>query len=138
MKLFNGYVKDSKDALKIVEASVTGKFDLITQRLTQQERESIKVGDCYVWEQSLKMQRWTDGMRWSTSRYYKNFFTYYQISSDKREEMILMKRTFSIHTRDNRRFQLVNYLYKNKSLNKLLSTPSQSNLNTIKIPLHYY
>ncbi|KAI9299111.1 hypothetical protein K502DRAFT_277572, partial [Neoconidiobolus thromboides FSU 785] len=72
-------VQDSKDALMVIEASKLGHLSLVKRRLDRNNKSLVKPGVCFVWEESSSnISRWTDGRSWSKSRYYKNFFTYYE------------------------------------------------------------
>ncbi|KAI9299106.1 hypothetical protein K502DRAFT_283651, partial [Neoconidiobolus thromboides FSU 785] len=139
---FHGYIEDYKDALIIIEASRLGYLSLIKRRLDSNEKKLINSGACFVWEESSSsMCRWTDGKSWSKSRYYKGFFSYYERTNKNKnnnEYSNLIKRTYTIQGIDDRKFQLVNYVYNDKSKHCDLLRPRNSSLKQLDIPEHYY
>ncbi|KAJ6555229.1 Gti1/Pac2 family-domain-containing protein, partial [Mycena sp. CBHHK59/15] len=59
------------DVLFVLEAVRRGILPLITLRLSASERDQLRSGNVFVWEESQDdggLVRWTDGRRWSQSR----------------------------------------------------------------------
>lgn len=77
MVTYNGQVPTLDDAIILFEACRLGLLPRVQQRLTPNQRKSIKSGSVFVWdEQEAGMQRWTDGRSWSTSRVLNNSLLY--------------------------------------------------------------
>ncbi|KDN49755.1 hypothetical protein RSAG8_01820, partial [Rhizoctonia solani AG-8 WAC10335] len=81
----------------------------VEQRLNVDERESLTTGDVYVWEErdlfsdtGESIERWTDGIKWGSSRVRNEFLFYYERDHNPREpqatqEGRLIKQTFSVY-----------------------------------------
>ncbi|KZT34643.1 hypothetical protein SISSUDRAFT_973884, partial [Sistotremastrum suecicum HHB10207 ss-3] len=72
-------IRNVQDAAIIFEAVRLGILPLIQRRLSAAERDLLKSGDVFVWEEAdhkKGLERWTDGRRWSQSRM-RNEFLYY-------------------------------------------------------------
>ncbi|KAJ6494257.1 Gti1/Pac2 family-domain-containing protein [Mycena sanguinolenta] len=65
------HIRNVNDVLVILEAVRRGILPLITHRLSGSEREELRSGNVFVWEESVEnggLVRWTDGRRWSQSK----------------------------------------------------------------------
>ncbi|KAJ7207338.1 Gti1/Pac2 family-domain-containing protein [Mycena haematopus] len=65
------HIRNTSDALVVLEAVRRGILPLITLRLSGSEREELRSGNVFVWEESMDnrgLVRWTDGRRWSQSK----------------------------------------------------------------------
>ncbi|KAI9293857.1 hypothetical protein K502DRAFT_275667, partial [Neoconidiobolus thromboides FSU 785] len=139
MESYFGYIKNISDALKLIEATRLGLIPLIQRRLTSEERLSIRSGSIFVFNASNPgLKRWTDGMRWSASRFNGHFLTYTQKNA-KYINNELIKKAITIVTRDDKRFGLISY-YTNADIdNNNLKNPSKDTyLNNIILPKNYY
>ncbi|KAJ7358582.1 Gti1/Pac2 family-domain-containing protein, partial [Mycena albidolilacea] len=64
-------IRNVNDALVVLEAVRIGILPLITLRLSGSERDELRSGNVFVWEESTEnggLVRWTDGRRWSQSK----------------------------------------------------------------------
>jgi len=60
-------VRDAHDAQIVLEAVRREILPIIRRRLLSNEREDLKSGHIYVWEEAQDeggLLRWTDGRRW--------------------------------------------------------------------------
>jgi hypothetical protein len=65
--LYNIDIRDAQDAHTVLEAVRRNILPLIKRRLLASEREDLKSGHVYVWEEAQDeggLLRWTDGRRW--------------------------------------------------------------------------
>jgi Gti1/Pac2 family transcription factor len=72
------YVRNVHDAQVILHAVALNRLQMIPRRLDDDERQALKPGDIYVWEERSSdpmdvqapdaMQRWTDGRHWGPSK----------------------------------------------------------------------
>ena len=77
METYNGHVRTPADAIILFEACRLGLLPRVQRRLSEKERQSIKSGSVFVWdEREAGMRRWTDGKSWSASRVSGSFLTY--------------------------------------------------------------
>ncbi|KAG5637076.1 hypothetical protein H0H81_005846 [Sphagnurus paluster] len=61
------HVRDAHDAHIVLEAVRLGVLPIIKRRLLTSERDELKSGHVYVWEEAQDeggLLRWTDGRRW--------------------------------------------------------------------------
>jgi hypothetical protein len=80
METYYGHVRTTADAIKIFEACRLGYLLRVRRRLSEKERQSIKSGSVFVWdEQEAGMRRWTDGKSWSASKVSGSFLTYQEM-----------------------------------------------------------
>jgi hypothetical protein len=59
-------IRNVQDAMVIFEAVRRGVLPLVERRLTAAEREALRSGNVFVWEEGEHKQgleRWTDGRR---------------------------------------------------------------------------
>ncbi|KAL6299817.1 Gti1/Pac2 family-domain-containing protein [Sparassis latifolia] len=74
------HLRDARDAHIVFEAVRLNVLPLITRRLTANERDQLKSGNVFVWEEAEHKQggleRWTDGRRWSQSRMRGDYLFY--------------------------------------------------------------
>jgi Gti1/Pac2 family transcription factor len=77
MQTYSGHVRTPTDAIILFEACRIGLLPRVQRRLSEKERQSIKSGSVFVWdEREAGMRRWTDGKSWSASRVSGSFLTY--------------------------------------------------------------
>ncbi|KAJ7841636.1 Gti1/Pac2 family-domain-containing protein [Mycena leptocephala] len=73
------YVRNASDVLVVLEAVRRGILPLITLRLSGSERDQLRSGNVFVWEEFTEnsgLVRWTDGQRWSQSKVYAECLFY--------------------------------------------------------------
>ncbi|KAJ3567131.1 hypothetical protein NPX13_g6878 [Xylaria arbuscula] len=79
-----GSVKSPGDAIKLFEACRLGLLPRIQRRLSEKERQDIKSGSVFVWdEKEAGMRRWTDGKSWSASRVVGSFLQYREMEGKR-------------------------------------------------------
>ncbi|CAP72744.1 uncharacterized protein PODANS_2_1730, partial [Podospora anserina S mat+] len=62
-----------------------GLLPRVQRRLSEKERQQIRSGSVYVWdEREAGMRRWTDGKSWSASRVSGSFLTYREMEGKRR------------------------------------------------------
>ena len=84
METYVGYVRTPADAIKLFEACRLGLLPRVQRRLSEKERQSIKSGSVFVWdEREAGMRRWTDGKSWSASRVSGSFLTYREMEGKR-------------------------------------------------------
>ncbi|KAI1001803.1 hypothetical protein K3495_g6401 [Podosphaera aphanis] len=84
METYRGYVRTPADAIKLFEACRLGVLPRVQRRLSEKERQSIKSGSVFVWdEREAGMRRWTDGKSWSASRVSGSFLTYREMEGKR-------------------------------------------------------
>ncbi|KAK4613810.1 cAMP-independent regulatory protein pac2 [Fulvia fulva] len=155
METYNGHVRTPADAIILFEACRIGLLPRVQRRLSEKERQSIKSGSVFVWdEREAGMRRWTDGKSWSASRVSGSFLTYREMegkrgggsSFDKsanRDGMPqdgdsdggpdgyrykpdgLMKQSFSITTNQGQHLHLISYFSRSATTAQGLIQPSQ-------------
>ena len=77
METYHGHVRSPADAIILFEACRMGLLPRVQRRLSEKERQSIRSGSVFVWdEREAGMRRWTDGKSWSASRVSGSFLTY--------------------------------------------------------------
>ncbi|TLD34970.1 cAMP-independent regulatory protein pac2 [Venturia nashicola] len=77
METYQGKVQTPQDAIILFEACRLGLTPRVQRRLSEKERQQIKSGSVFVWdEREAGMRRWTDGKSWSASRVSGSFLTY--------------------------------------------------------------
>ncbi|KAJ1958186.1 Gluconate transport-inducing protein [Dipsacomyces acuminosporus] len=82
METYQGYIESTDDALLIFEACRLGMLQRVTRRLSDEERQGIKSGSVFVWDEGESgIRRWTDGKRWSPSRVNGCFLMYTELES---------------------------------------------------------
>ncbi|KAG8937044.1 hypothetical protein FRC03_004109 [Tulasnella sp. 419] len=82
----NVRIRSTADAHIIFHAVATGVLPIITRRLDTEERQELRSGNCYVWEErgsdseatGMGIERWTDGQSWGPSRVREDFLFYAQ------------------------------------------------------------
>ncbi|KAL4078089.1 Gti1/Pac2 family-domain-containing protein [Scleroderma citrinum] len=83
------HVRDAKDAHVVLEAVRLNMLPLIKRRLNACEREQLKSGNVFVWEEAENeggLLRWTDGRRWSQSRMRGDYLFYEEKMETTQEE----------------------------------------------------
>lgn len=83
MPTYNGQIINNLDAVILLKAVQADKLKVYRRRLTSSERNSIKTGDVFIWEECQGMQRWTDGKRWGPSRVQGGFLWYKEIEVEE-------------------------------------------------------
>ncbi|MCJ1273986.1 hypothetical protein MMC21_001779 [Puttea exsequens] len=84
METYNGHVRTPADAIILFEACRLGLLPRVQRRLSEKERQSIKSGSVFVWdEREAGMRRWTDGKSWSASRVSGSFLTYREMEGKR-------------------------------------------------------
>ncbi|KNZ76033.1 cAMP-independent regulatory protein pac2 [Termitomyces sp. J132] len=86
--LTNVRIRSVQDAHRIFYAVQKGRLERIRRRLDVDERNALRSGCIYVWEQrgshavdvmGLGIERFTEGKKWTASRVRDEFLFYYQI-----------------------------------------------------------
>ncbi|KAG9788270.1 cAMP-independent regulatory protein pac2 [Exophiala dermatitidis] len=84
METYNGHVRTPADAIILFEACRLGILPRVQRRLSEKERQSIRSGSVFVWdEREAGMRRWTDGKSWSASRVSGSFLTYREMEGKR-------------------------------------------------------
>ncbi len=84
METYNGLVRTPTDAIILFEACRMGLLPRVQRRLSEKERQSIRSGSVFVWdEREAGMRRWTDGKSWSASRVSGSFLTYREMEGKR-------------------------------------------------------
>ncbi|KAK9441740.1 cAMP-independent regulatory protein pac2 [Metarhizium brunneum] len=84
METYHGFVRTPGDAIKLFEACRLGLLPRVQRRLSEKERQSIRSGSVFVWdEREAGMRRWTDGKSWSASRVSGSFLTYREMEGKR-------------------------------------------------------
>ncbi|KAG6036031.1 hypothetical protein E4U41_005835 [Claviceps citrina] len=84
METYHGCVRTPADAIKLFEACRLGLLPRVQRRLSEKERQSIRSGSVFVWdEREAGMRRWTDGKSWSASRVSGSFLTYREMEGKR-------------------------------------------------------
>ncbi|QIW95980.1 hypothetical protein AMS68_001498 [Peltaster fructicola] len=84
METYTGHVRTPGDAIILFEACRIGLLPRVQRRLSEKERQSIKSGSVFVWdEREAGMRRWTDGKSWSASRVSGSFLTYREMEGKR-------------------------------------------------------
>lgn len=84
METYNGHVRTPADAIVLFEACRIGQLPRVQRRLSEKERQQIKSGSVFVWdEREAGMRRWTDGKSWSASRVSGSFLTYREMEGKR-------------------------------------------------------
>ncbi|KOS17759.1 cAMP-independent regulatory protein pac2 [Escovopsis weberi] len=84
METYHGVVRTPTDAIKLFEACRLGLLPRVQRRLSEKERQSIRSGSVFVWdEREAGMRRWTDGKSWSASRVSGSFLTYREMEGKR-------------------------------------------------------
>ncbi|ORX88450.1 hypothetical protein K493DRAFT_385184 [Basidiobolus meristosporus CBS 931.73] len=89
METYYGYVDSVQDALLVLEACRLGLLHRVQRRLSEKERQRIRSGSIFVWEEEESgMRRWTDGRTWSPSRVHGSFLTYRELEGKRKAAKI--------------------------------------------------
>ncbi|KAA1109071.1 hypothetical protein PGT21_032587 [Puccinia graminis f. sp. tritici] len=81
---YEGYIGSTHDALIIFSGCYLGEFPMVSRRLHERERRSIRSGSVYVFDETKAgIKRWTDGRVWSPSRILNNFLVYREIDQKR-------------------------------------------------------
>ncbi|KAJ7727986.1 Gti1/Pac2 family-domain-containing protein [Mycena maculata] len=82
-------IRNADDVLVVLEAVRLGILPLIKLRLSASEREELRSGNVFVWEESHEeggLLRWTDGRRWSQSKVFAECLLYEEKADETEEE----------------------------------------------------
>ncbi|KAJ2725590.1 Gluconate transport-inducing protein, partial [Coemansia sp. Benny D115] len=83
---YHGLIDTAHDALLIFEACNNGFLPRVQRRFSERERQTIRSGAVYVWdEEETGMRRWTDGRTWSPSRVHGCFLIYYELEGRRHQ-----------------------------------------------------
>ncbi|KAJ2889099.1 Gluconate transport-inducing protein [Coemansia asiatica] len=83
---YHGFIDTAHDALLIFEACNSGFLPRVQRRFSDRERQTIRSGAVYVWdEEETSMRRWTDGRTWSPSRVHGCFLIYYELEGRRHQ-----------------------------------------------------
>lgn len=151
METYHGHVRTPADAIILFEACRIGLLPRVQRRLSEKERQSIKSGSVFVWdEREAGMRRWTDGKSWSASRVAGSFLTYREMEGkrgggfDKGQNRDsahdpdsdggpdgyrykadgLLKQSFSITTNNGQHLHLISYFSRSSAAAQNLVQPS--------------
>ncbi|PPR04895.1 hypothetical protein CVT26_012716 [Gymnopilus dilepis] len=83
------HIRDVHDAHVVLEAVRLNILPLLKRRLLASERDELKSGHVYVWEEAQDdggLLRWTDGRRWSQSRMRGDYLFYEEKIETTQEE----------------------------------------------------
>lgn len=84
METYHGHIRTPQDAIILFEACRLGLLPRVQRRLSEKERQSIRSGSVFVWdEREAGMRRWTDGKSWSASRVSGSFLTYREMEGKR-------------------------------------------------------
>lgn len=76
METYYGHVRTPADASILFEACCIGLLPRAQRRLSKKERQTIRSGSTFVWdERETGIRRWTDDRSWSASRISGGFLT---------------------------------------------------------------
>ncbi|CAE7150883.1 unnamed protein product [Rhizoctonia solani] len=145
-------VNSVHSALVIFYAVSLKRLPKVEQRLNVDERESLTTGDVYVWEErdllsdtGESIERWTDGIKWGSSRVRNEFLFYYERDHNPKEpqsvqEGRLIKQTFSVYFHPPgdprnrpRKWHMVAY-YSQATVDGLLKVENISELAALQVP----
>lgn len=130
METYYGYIRTCADAILIFQACQNGLLPRLQGRLSERERQSIRSGSVFVWDEDEGgMRRWTDGRSWSSSRVNGRFLAYremekqaHQTHSPQDEDRNfhfkingLIKQSFSITVTTGQRLHLISYHSQNST-----------------------
>ncbi|KAI8321604.1 hypothetical protein GQ54DRAFT_261553, partial [Martensiomyces pterosporus] len=143
---YHGFIDTAHDALLIFEASNQGYLPRVQRRFSDRERQTIRSGAVYVWdEEETGMRRWTDGRTWSPSRVHGCFLIYYELEGRRHQfassspfhmsydscppnimqkEQGLIKKALSLCMSNKRRLHLVCYYSREDVENGCLISPT--------------
>ncbi|KAK9760580.1 Gluconate transport-inducing protein [Basidiobolus ranarum] len=162
METYYGVIESIQDALLIFEACRLGYLRRVQRRLSDKERQSLRSGSVYVWEEEeAGMRRWTDGRTWSPSRVHGSFLTYSELEGKRKSVKLtdsppassmsgtvsdfeaeygcLIKQSLSCTTADQRKLHLVAYYRKSQLSTDNPPSPSKdSSFAQIVIPKGLY
>ncbi|KXN74226.1 hypothetical protein CONCODRAFT_76965 [Conidiobolus coronatus NRRL 28638] len=152
MESYYGYVGSSSDVLILFRAVELGLVQTVKRRLDSMERNLIRSGSIYIWEEvEANIRRWTDYIPWSSSRDDGLFLNYFELEagllhpsasvSNQAKKQIkqggLIKRTFSSMTIHGKKYHLVNYYYKS-DISKLTRPSEDNQFFELILPKNYF
>ena len=102
MKNITGYINNYEEAVLLIHAIRLGSLPLVTQRLTNEEREQIESGSIFCFIENVDgMKRWTDGRIWSPSKICGEFLVYQEVPKHLSKNSIKKRKTSSENLLDN-------------------------------------
>lgn len=162
METYKGHVRTPNDAIILFEACRVGLLPRVQRRLSEKERQSIRSGSVFVWdEREAGMRRWTDGKSWSASRVSGSFLTYREMEGKRGGGSLdkganrdgigggeadqdsgpdgyrykpdgLMKQSFSITTSSGQHLHLISYFSRSQASNDLPQPSNDAQLRHIR------
>ncbi|ORX76439.1 hypothetical protein K493DRAFT_403974 [Basidiobolus meristosporus CBS 931.73] len=91
METYFGYIESVHDALLVIESCRLGYLHRVQRRLSEKERQSVRSGSVFVWEEEESgMRRWTDGRAWSPSRVLGSFLIYRELENKRKHNKTLL------------------------------------------------
>lgn len=124
IETYYGHVRTCSDAILIIQACEDGALPRLQNRLSERERQSIRSGSVFVWDEDEGgMRRWTDGRSWSSSRVNGRFLAYREMEKEPHQPDRLqnedhslrfkadglIKQSFGITATTGRRLHLISY-----------------------------
>ncbi|KAI5171773.1 Gti1/Pac2 family transcription factor [Nematocida sp. LUAm3] len=77
-----GTLRTEEEALKIIDMCRIDMLPRVTSRLTEAERDKIRPGGIYVYEEEeSEIARWTDRKLWSSSKIFGRYLIYYELET---------------------------------------------------------
>lgn len=102
MKNITGYINNYEEAILLIHAIRLGAMPLVTQRLSNEEREQIESGSIFCFIENVDgMKRWTDGRIWSPSKICGEFLVYQEVPKHLSKNSIKKRKTSSENLLDN-------------------------------------
>ncbi|KAI5191745.1 Gti1/Pac2 family transcription factor [Nematocida sp. AWRm77] len=75
-----GAIASEEECLRIIDMCRLSVLPRVTSRLTEEERERIRPGSIFVYEEEESgISRWTDGKAWSSSKIHGQCLMYHEI-----------------------------------------------------------
>lgn len=108
---YYGQILTLQDAVLVIEATRLNILPKVKRKLNNTERANIRAGSVFIWnETECGIKRWRDGKIWLVSRMKGPFLIYqeYDVNRNVKPEG-LIKKSFSLTTRQNERFRLISY-----------------------------
>jgi hypothetical protein len=130
METYYGYIRTCADAILIFQACQDGILPRLQRRLSERERQFIRSGSVFVWDEDEGgMRRWTDGRSWSSSRVNGRFLAYREMEKEVHQTKSLpdedrglrfkvnglIKQSFSITATTGQRLHLISYHSQNSA-----------------------
>ncbi|KAH8822902.1 Gti1/Pac2 family-domain-containing protein [Flagelloscypha sp. PMI_526] len=155
-------IRSPSDARTIFHAVACNILPMITRRLDARDRNTISNGSIYVWEErshkndltTVRMERWTDGIRWGPTRVRREGFLFYHQNQEYLSppyvtgmdgdgdptRMLLVKQTFTVTTdtsHGKRKWHLIAYFTPDK-VDQLDTIDDRPYLASLVVPHERY